>query len=593
MRVACGTAATAADAADLYRLMVSKVYLPSTPTLFNAGTVRPQLSSCYLVHPPHDSIEGIYACFADIARLSKYAGGIGVAWHSVRSNGSHIAGTNGFSRGVVPWLRVLDASTAAVSQGSRRKGAVCAYLETWHADIESFLELCNGAGDHNLRTYNINIANWVPDLFMERVRDDQLWSLFDPRAVPGLADCWGDRFRELYLRAEAEGLAVRQLPARQLYTRMLRTLAETGRGWFCFKDHANAKANQTQDDGGPTVQLANLCTEIVEVTDSGETAVCNLGSINLAELVVDGRFDFAGLGRTVEVAVGQLDRVVDINLYPTEQSRRSNMRWRPVGLGRMGLQDLFQRLGLPFGSVGSRQLDRDISATIYWHALAASCRAAERQGAYPAFADSRTARGCLQQDLWPDVGALTVDLDWVWLRERIARFGLRNSLLVAVAPTATIASILGTSECIEPRMSNIHKRETLSGEFLQVNRLLVAELKRRGLWTAAVRAQLRADRGSVQQIEGVPADVRELYRTVWEISQRTLIDMAVERGAYIDQSQSLNLFLESPTIDQLASMYMYAWESGVKTTYYLRSRPATEISQTVCALDSQECEACT
>ncbi len=592
LRVACGLSTSPEEAVAFYDLISSLAYLPSSPTLFNSGTVHPQMSSCYLLDSPADSLEGIYQRYTDIARLSKYAGGIGVGWHRVRSKGSLIRGTNGLSNGIVPWLKTLDSSVAAVNQGGRRKGAACVYLETWHADVEQFLELRDNTGDHARRTHNINLANWVPDLFMERVEKDWQWSLFDPKKAPELTDTYGEEFRAIYEQAEADGRYEAQIPARRLYTRMMRTLAETGNGWMTFKDASNAKCNQTgpgtggdTNDRGRVVHLSNLCTEIVEVTGAEETAVCNLGSVNLGAFVQRSRtggaplrFDFDRLGAVVRLVVGFLDRVIDINYYPTSESAASNQRWRPVGLGLMGLQDVFFKLGLAFDSPEARNLSRLISEEIYFNALWASTALAEAEGPHPGFVDTRAAAGLLQFDLW---GIEPSHPDrWRPLRERITVHGLRNSLLVAVAPTATIAAIAGCYECIEPQVSNLFKRETLSGEFLQVNRYLVAELKARGLWDDKMIADVKRSEGSIQQIERVPADLRAVYRTAWEIPQRSLIEMAADRGAFIDQSQSLNLFMEAPTIGKLSSMYMHAWKQGLKTTYYLRSRPKTRINQT-------------
>ncbi|MBM3663706.1 MAG: ribonucleoside-diphosphate reductase subunit alpha [Actinobacteria bacterium] len=588
LRVACGLSTTPEEAIEFYELISSLAYLPSSPTLFNSGTTHPQMSSCYLLDSPEDNLDAIYDRYRDVARLSKHAGGIGLSYSRIRSRGSLIRGTNGLSNGIVPWLKTLDSSVAAVNQGGRRKGAACVYLETWHADVEEFLELKDNVGDHARRTHNLNLANWVPDLFMERVEQDWQWSLFDPKEVPELVDLYGEDFRAAYLAAEAEGRYERQVSARSLYSRMMRSLAETGNGWMTFKDASNLKCNQTgaaTADGTPNVvHLSNLCTEILEVTNQSETAVCNLGSINLGALVVDGRFDFDRLAEVVRVAVPFLDRVVDINFYPTDESGNSNNKWRPVGLGLMGLQDVFFKLRLPFDSDDARELSRRISEEIYFHALSASVDLAEVVGPHPGFSETRAAAGELQFDLW---GVEPSDpARWAELKERIAAHGLRNSLLIAIAPTATIASIAGCYECIEPQVSNLFKRETLSGEFLQVNNYLVRELSDRGLWTESVINAIKRNEGSIQDIEEIPPEVREVFRTAWEIKMRSLIDMAADRGAFIDQSQSLNLFIESPTIGKLSSMYAHAWKAGLKTTYYLRSRPATRINKTTTSSSS-------
>jgi len=577
MRVACGLAESVGEAIRLYQLFSSLEYVPSTPTLFNSGTQHEQLSSCFLLDSPVDSLEGIYRKYTDVAMLSKFSGGIGIAYHRVRSQGSLITGTNGKSNGIVPWLKTLDASVAAVNQGGKRKGACCVYLETWHADIEDFLELRDNTGDEARRAHNLNLANWVSDLFMKRVQEDGVWSLFDPKVVPHLPDLYGEEFEKAYVKAEEEKLYTKQVKARDLYSRMMRTLAQTGNGWMTFKDSSNRKCNQT-GASGMAVHLSNLCTEIIEVTSESETAVCNLGSINLARHVAGGEFDFDKLARTVHLAIRQLDRVIDLNYYPISSTKDSNNRWRNVGLGLMGLQDVFFQLRLPFDAPEARKLAARIQEEIYYAALDASCELAREKEPHPAFAETRAARGELQFDLW---GVVPEDVArWDALRGKIEKHGLRNSLMIAIAPTATIASIAGCYECIEPQVSNLFKRETLSGDFLQVNRYLVQELKRLNLWNEEVRTKIKLAEGSVQEIAELPGEVKAIYRTAWEIPMRSLIDMAADRGAFIDQSQSLNLFVESPNIGKLSSMYMYAWQKGLKTTYYLRSRPATRIAKT-------------
>ena len=609
LRVACGLSRSPAEAISFYRLMSALDYLPSSPTLFNSGTKHAQMSSCFLVDSPRDELDSIYARYAQVARLSKFSGGIGIAWSRVRSRGALIRGTNGQSNGIVPWLRTLDSSVAAVNQGGRRKGAACVYLEPWHPDVEEFLEMRDNTGEDARRTHNLNLANWIPDEFMRRVEADEMWSLIDPDVVPELPDLWGEKFDQAYRQAEADGRYVRQVRARDLYARMMRTLAETGNGWMTFKDSSNAKCNQTAEPQH-VVHLSNLCTEIIEVTSDCETAVCNLGSVNLARhLTADPEgecaVDWAKLRQTVRTALPFLDRVIDIGYYPSEQAAASNPRWRPVGLGVMGLQDVLFALRLPFDSQAARDLVARIAEEIYLTALETSADLAERYGAHPAFAQTRAASGELQHDLWGVAG--TQHDRWTALRVRIAATGLRNSLLIAIAPTATIASIAGCYECIEPQVSNLFKRETLSGEFIQVNAALVAELKSHGLWTEAVRDAIKRADGSVQGIAALPAEPRELFRTAWELPQRALIDMAAARAPFVDQSQSLNLFLAAPSIGKLSSMYLHAWKSGLKTTYYLRSRPATRIAQATvapeqpaapeaavaCSLENPEnCEAC-
>ena len=614
LRIACALANTVGDALELYELFSSLEYLPSSPTLFNAGTRHEQLSSCFLLDSPSDHLADIYRRYTDVALLSKFSGGIGLAFHRVRSRGSLIESTNGHSSGIVPWLKTLDASVAAVNQGGKRKGACCVYLESWHADIEEFLELRDNTGDAHSRTHNLNLANWVSDLFMQRVQAGEDWSLFDPKVVPHLPDLFGAEFEKAYVEAERAGLAAKTVKARELYSRMMRTLAQTGNGWMTFKDKSNRACNQTQLPGR-TVHLSNLCTEILEVTSSEEVAVCNLGSINLGRHVRTDegqvRFDFDQLARTVRIAVRQLDRVIDLNLYAIDPARVSNMRWRPIGLGVMGLQDVFFQMRVAFDAPEARELSRAIAEEIYFHALGASVELAIELEPHAAFSETRAAHGELQFDAW---GVQPTDTArWAALRARIQENGLRNSLIVAIAPTATIASIAGAYECIEPQISNLFKRETLSGDFLQVNRYLVADLKALGLWNDAIRSRLKMAEGSVQEMTEVPEALRAVYRTVWETPMRSLIDMAADRGAFIDQSQSLNLFIENPNIGQLSSMYFYAWQKGLKTTYYLRSRPATRIakatvetppaaasldldaaaSAVVCSLENPEtCEAC-
>ncbi len=605
LRVACGLSHTVAEAIGFYRLLSSLAYLPSSPTLFNSGTTHPQMSSCYLLDSPRDELDSIYERYQQVAALSKFAGGIGIQWSRVRSRGALIRGTNGQSNGIVPWLRTLDASVAAVNQGGRRKGAACVYLEPWHPDIEEFLELRDNTGEDARRTHNLNLANWVPDEFMRRVEDDGDWSLFDPDTVPELPDLWGGDFDDAYRAAERAGLAVRTVRARELFARMVRTLAQTGNGWLTFKDAANRTCNQTAEPGN-VVHLSNLCTEILEVSSDSECAVCNLGSINLGAHVRHDRrgtptdaIEWERLRTTVRTAVTYLDRVIDVNYYPTPEAARSNPRWRPIGLGVMGLQDVFFALALPFDSEQARDLSTRIAEEIHLTALETSTELAAANGPHPAYRQTRAARGQLQPDLW---GVTPTQTDrWDGLRARIAQHGLRNSLLVAIAPTATIASIAGCYECVEPQLSNVFKRETLSGEFLQINAALVAELKKRGLWTERIRTRIKQSDGSIQGLTELPEDIRTVFRTVWELPQKSLIDLATARGPYVDQSQSLNLFQASPTIGKLSSMYLYAWKSGLKTTYYLRSRPASRIQQATvpqasaiaCSIENPEtCEAC-
>ncbi len=588
LRVACGLAQSPGEAIRFYRLMSSLAYLPSSPTLFNSGTRHTQMSSCYLVDSPRDDLDSIYSRYAQVAKLSKFAGGIGISFSRVRSRGALIRGTNGQSNGIVPFLRTLDSSVAAVNQGGRRKGAACVYLEPWHPDVEEFLELRDNTGEDARRTHNLNLAHWIPDEFMRRVEDDALWSLIDPDQAPELPDLWGDAFDAAYRRAEEEGRYVRQVKARELYGKMMRTLAQTGNGWMTFKDAANRTCNQTCDPARlPAGPWCTCPTCAPRSSRSPPTArpLCATSARSTwpQHLTVDG-IDWDKLRETVRTAVPLLDRVIDINFYPSKESAASNPRWRPIGLGLMGLQDVFFALGLPFDSPAAVELSTRVQEEIYLTALEVSCDLARAHGTHPSYDETRAASGHLQPDLWGVTG--TQPERWEQLRADIAEHGLRNSLLIAIAPTATIASIAGCYECIEPQVSNLFKRETLSGEFLQVNAALIRELKARGLWTPEVREGIKRAEGSVQGVDALPDDVRLLFRTAWELPQRALIDMAAARQPFIDQSQSLNLFIAGPSIGKLSSMYLHAWRSGLKTTYYLRSRPATRIQQTTTSVNA-------
>ena len=605
MRVSLGLSKTVAEAIELYDIVSQFLYTPATPTLFNSGTKHPQMSSCYLLTVAEDSLDGIYKSIADCAKLSKFSGGIGIDWTSVRASGSLIKGTNGLSNGIIPFLKVFDSSVHAVNQGGKRKGAAAVYLEPWHADIESFLDLRNNTGADERRTHNLNLALWVPDLFMKRVELDQQWSLFSPSDTPELTNSFGESFDAYYTQYEAEGKALRQIPARTLYARMMQTLAETGNGWMCFKDKANARSAQTGALNN-VIHSSNLCTEILEVTDSSQTAVCNLGSINLSSYVTaSGKFDFEKLKMVTKTATKFLDRVVDRNFYPTTEASSSNNKWRPVGLGIMGLQDALFKMRIPFATAEAKTISSQISETIYYYALEASMELADQYGSFETFKESRYAQGDLQFQLAKLHQAAMPEshFDWEKMAKEVQKRGLRNSLLIAIAPTATIASIMGSYESIEPQIANVFKRETMSGEFLQVNRYLVADLKKIGLWSAEMRSKIISAEGSIQNISEIPLEMKELYKTVWEIPQKELIDMAVLRSTFVCQSQSLNLFIEDPNIGKLSSMYMYAWKQGVKTTYYLRSRSKTRITKTTieipsteavtCSLENPEsCEAC-
>ncbi len=582
MRVALGLSNSVREAIEFYEIISQFYYTPATPTLFNSGTRHPQMSSCYLLTIGEDSLEGIYKSISDCAKLSKYSGGIGIDWTPVRASGALIKGTNGLSNGIIPFLKVFDSSVHAVNQGGKRKGAAAVYLEPWHADIESFLDLRNNTGAEERRTHHLNLALWIPDLFMERVELDETWSLFSPHDTPELLKTFGKSFETYYLQYEQSGKAVKTLPARTLYARMMQTLAETGNGWICFKDKANLRSAQTAKEGN-VIRSSNLCTEILEVTNSEQTAVCNLGSINLSSFVTNRKeFDFEKLKKVAATAVKFLDRVVDRNFYPTPEAKASNQKWRPIGLGMMGLQDAFFKLRLPFGSPEAKELSAKISETVYHEALHASMDLAEESGSFPAFKESRYSEGKLQVQLAKDLQAISPEYHYNWdqISKEVQTRGLRNSLLIAIAPTATIASIQGCYESIEPQIANFFKRETLSGEFLQVNRYLISDLKELGLWTSEIRSQIIESDGSIQGIQEIPLDIRNLYKTAWEISQKDLIDMAAARSTFICQSQSLNLFMEDPNIGKISSMYMYAWKQGIKTTYYLRSRAKTAIQKT-------------
>ncbi len=590
MRVALGLSQNIPEAIEFYDIVSNFYYTPATPTLFNSGTRHPQMSSCYLLTVGEDSLEGIYKSFADCAKLSKFSGGIGIDWTPVRASGSLIKGTNGLSNGIIPFMKVFDSSVHAVNQGGKRKGAAAVYLEPWHADIEAFLDLRNNTGSDERRTHNLNLALWVPDLFMRRVESDQDWSLFSPSDTPELLSTFGEAFDRAYEQYEKDGKAMKKIPARTLYARMMQTLAETGNGWMCFKDKANLRSAQTGVKGN-IVHSSNLCTEILEVTTQDQTAVCNLGSVNLSSFVKEnGEFDFDRLQKIVTTATKFLDRVVDINFYPTPESRKSNQKWRPVGLGIMGLQDALFKMRLPFASDKAKIMSNRISEALYYHAIKASMDLAEKTGPFETFKDSRYAAGELQVQLAKKYQAVMPEttFDWESLASEVKRRGVRNSLLIAIAPTATIASIMGSFESIEPQVANVFKKETLSGEFLQVNRYLINDLKKVGLWNAEMRSKIISADGSIQSIDEIPAEIRELYKTVWEIPQKDLIDMAVMRSAFICQSQSLNLFMEDPNIGKLSSMYMYAWKQGVKTTYYMRSRAKTRIKKTTVEQVQQE-----
>ena len=583
MRVAIGIHMHDIEAAlETYDYLSRKYFTHASPTLFNAGTPRPQLSSCFLLTMTEDSIEGIYDTLKRCAVISKSAGGIGLAIHDIRATKSYIRGTNGTSNGILPMLRVFNDTARYVDQGGgKRKGAFAVYLEPWHADIFEFLDLRKNHGKEEARARDLFYALWTPDLFMRRVEANAHWSLFCPNEAPGLADIWGDQFEALYERYEAEGRARDAFPARKLWFAILEAQIETGVPYMLYKDACNRKSNQ-QNLG--TIRSSNLCTEIVEYTSPDEVAVCNLASIALNRFVVPGSraagtppsYDFEELGRVTRVVTRNLNKIIDLNYYPVPEARHSNRRHRPIGIGVQGLADAFILMRMPFESDAARQLNVDIFETIYYHALSASVELAERDGAYETFAGSPASKGLLQFDLWgvaPDSGRW----DWASLKARIQQHGLRNSLLLAPMPTASTSQILGNNECFEPYTSNLYTRRVLAGEFTVVNQHLVRDLQELGLWNARVKNQIIAHNGSVQQVQEIPPEVRDLYKTVWEISQRRLLDMAADRGAYIDQSQSLNVHIASPNIGKLSSMHFHGWRIGLKTgMYYLRTRPAAD-----------------
>jgi ribonucleoside-diphosphate reductase alpha subunit len=560
--------------------MSKRTFTHATPTLFNAGTPTPQMSSCFLLTCQSDSITGIYDTLTQCALISKCAGGIGIAMSNVRAAGSYIRGTNGYSNGIVPMLRVFNETARYVDQGGgKRKGSFAVYLEPWHADVYEFLEMKKNHGKEEQRARDLFYALWIPDLFMRRVKENGEWTLFCPNEAydkeqnKGLIDVWGEEFESMYTRLEAEGKGRKTVKAQQLWFRILESQMETGTPYMLYKDAANRKSNQ-QNLG--TIHCSNLCTEIVEYTSSDEVAVCNLASIALSAFArSDAPYDFEGLYNVTKVATRNLNKVIERNYYPVEQARRSNMRHRPIGLGVQGLADAFLIMKLPFESESARKLNEDIFETIYFAACEASCELAERDGHYETYAGSPASQGKLQFDLW-DRKPRSGRWDWGGLKAKIAKYGLRNSLLVAPMPTASTAQILGNNESFEPYTQNLYVRRVLSGEFVQVNRHLLRDLISRGLWTEETRMQLIAHNGSVQHLD-LPADVKELYKTVWEIKQRIVLDMAADRGAYIDQSQSLNIHMIDATTAKLSSMHFHGWQLGLKTgMYYLRTKAATD-----------------
>jgi len=556
---------------ETYNLLSTKKFTHATPTLYSSGTPRQQLSSCFLIAMDSDSIHGIFKTLGDCANISKYAGGIGLHCHNIRARGSGIRGTNGVSDGIMPMLRVFNNTARYVNQGGRRSGSFAIYLEPWHADIEDFLKLKLNTGVEEERARDLFYALWISDLFMERVEKAGEWSLFCPDDAPGLADVWGDAFRTLYTKYESEGKARKRVSAQKLWFQILDAQMETGTPYLCYKDAANGKSNQ-QNLG--TIKSSNLCSEIIQYSSPDETAVCNLASLSLPAFVLEGVFDFAELRRVTAVAIENLNRVIDINYYPTPETERSNMRHRPVGLGVQGLADVFAMLKLDWELPLAADLNQRIFEHMYFAAVETSARLAETQGSYSSFVGCPASLGKLQPDLWGMVPLTEKDgsLDWLALRVKAAK-GLRNSLLIAPMPTASTSQILGNNECFEPFTSNLYARRTLAGEFIVINKYLMAELLEAGIWSEEMKQQIVARNGSVQGISGIPAEIQGRYKTAWEMKQRVLIDMAAARGAFIDQSQSLNLFVADPNYAKLTSMHFHAWKAGLKTgCYYLRTK---------------------
>ncbi|HRK29318.1 MAG TPA: ribonucleoside-diphosphate reductase subunit alpha [Chitinophagales bacterium] len=624
MRVALGIHHEDIDAAiETYHLMSERWFIHATPTLFNAGTPKPQLSSCFLLTMQDDSIQGIYNTLKQCAEISQSAGGIGLSIHNIRAKGSYIKGTNGESNGLVPMLQVFNTTARYVDQGGgKRKGAFAMYLEPWHADIFEFLDLKKNHGKEEMRARDLFYALWISDLFMRRVMKDEMWSLFCPNEAPGLYDCYGEEFERLYEQYEREGKARKTVKAQELWFAILDSQIETGTPYMLYKDAANRKSNQKNLG---TIRSSNLCTEILEYTSKDEVAVCNLASINLAKLVENGQFNHQKLHEITQTVTRNLNKVIDVNFYPVPEAKRSNMRHRPIGIGVQGLADAFLLLRYPFESEEARKLNRDIFETIYHAALTASCQLAQQHGHYETFKGSPASGGVLQYDMW---GTEPSDRwDWYTLKANIMKHGLRNSLLIAPMPTASTSQILGNNECFEPYMSNIYTRRVLSGEFILLNKHLLKDLMELGLWNDDLKNALIANNGSVQNIEGIPDEIKALYKTTWEIKQKTLIDYAADRGPFICQSQSLNVFMEDANYKKLSSLHFYAWQRGLKTgMYYLRTRPAAdpikftvdmsklrrttphEVAQTtppnyteeealalagkVCSIDDPNCESC-
>jgi len=575
MRVSVGIHKEDVESAiKTYHLMSERWFTHATPTLFNAGTPKPQMSSCFLLTMKDDSIDGIYDTLKQTAKISQSAGGIGLSIHNVRATGSYISGTNGTSNGIIPMLRVFNDTARYVDQGGgKRKGAFAIYLEPWHADIFEFLDLRKNHGKEEMRARDLFYALWVSDLFMQRVEANEEWSLFCPHEAPGLADCFGEEFVALYTRYEKEGRARRTIKAQELWFAVLDAQVETGTPYLLYKDAANSKSNQ-QNLG--TIKSSNLCTEIMEYTDANEIAVCNLASLALPRYINNGTFDHNKLYDVTYQATLNLNKIIDYNYYPVKEAEYSNLRHRPIGLGVQGLADTFIQLRMPFESDEAKQLNKEIFETIYFAAMTASKDLAIKDGPYETFQGSPLSKGKFQFDLW-NVAPASTRWDWENLRLDVMNHGVRNSLLVAPMPTASTSQILGNNECFEPYTSNIYTRRVLSGEFIVVNKYLLRDLVNLGLWTPAMKDKIITANGSVQDIAEIPSAIKELYKTVWEIKMRNIIDMAADRGAYVCQSQSLNLFINAPNASKLTSMHFYAWKKGLKTgMYYLRTQAASQ-----------------
>lgn len=575
MRVAVGIHGEDIEAAiETYNLLSEKWFTHASPTLFNSGTPKPQMSSCFLLTMKDDSIEGIYDTLKQTALISKNAGGVGLNVHCIRATGTYIAGTNGKSNGLVPMLRVYNNTAHYVDQGgNKRPGAFAIYLEPWHGDVFEFLDLKKNTGKDEVRARELFYALWIPDLFMRRVESNGMWSLMCPAECPGLPDVWGKEFEDLYEKYEQEKRYKRQVKARELWKAIIESQVETGTPYMVYKDHCNRKSNQ-QNLG--TIKCSNLCTEIVEYSSPDEIAVCNLASIALNRFVNQqaGTFDFQKLREISKVITRNLNKIIDINFYPLPEAERSNRRHRPIGIGVQGLADAFILMRYPFESEEARRLNAQIFETIYFGALEASCELAAVHGPYETYAGSPVSKGILQYDMW---NVTPTDLwNWAELKEKISKHGVRNSLLLAPMPTASTSQILGNNECFEPFTSNVYTRRVLSGEYQIVNHHLIRDLSERGIWSEEIKNQILANHGSVQNIAGIPSDIKNLYKTVWEISQKRIIEMAADRGAFIDQSQSLNIHISDPTFEKLTSMHFFGWKKGLKTgMYYMRIKSAS------------------